>query len=154
MAFVATARRFFPRLLAFLSDESDPWHGPQGDGDELAAFQDYMDEEIAILQEFLHESSLSPDQLPDAIDEETLFNSDSSDSDDEWDGDGQFVVPGAKITRHPMRPSIHDFNLDDTNEQAHLAFCELYTTLEFQSVSSFHEQISVAGDYMSFRTRN
>jgi hypothetical protein len=134
--------------MTFLPDESDPWHGPQGDGNEFASFQDSTDEEIAILQEFLHKSSLPPDQLIDAIDEETLFDSDSSDSDDKWDGDGQFVVPGAKITKHPMRSPTHDFNLDDASEQAHLAFCELSNTPEFQSISPFREQISVAVDYM------
>jgi hypothetical protein len=130
-----------------LSDENDPWHGPQGDGSEVPTFQDYQDGEIAVLQEFLHESSLPPDQLLDAIEEETLFNSDSSDS-DEWDGNGHFVVAGAKITKHPMRPSIHDFNLDDASEQAHLAFCELYNTTEFQNVSSCRQQITVAVDCM------
>jgi hypothetical protein len=104
--------------------------------------------EIAIRQEFLHESSQSAGQFLDAITEETLFDSDSSDSDHEWDGDGQFIVPGAKISKHPMRPPIHDFTLNDMSEQAHLAFCELYDTPEFQSVSSFREQISVTVGYM------
>jgi hypothetical protein len=131
-----------------LPDESDPWHGPQADGNEPTTFQDYTDEEIAILQEFLHESSLLPGQLLDAIDEETLFDSKSSNSDDEWDCNGQFVVPGVKITKHTVRPPIHDFNLDDTSAQAHLAFCELYKTPEFQSVSSFRKQISITRDCM------
>jgi hypothetical protein len=116
MASVATARRLLRRLVTPLPDESDPWHGPQGDGNELATFQDYTDEEIAILQEFLREFSLPPDQLLDAIDEETLFGFDSSDSDDEWDGDGQFIVIGARIAKYPMRPPIHDFNVDDASE--------------------------------------
>jgi hypothetical protein len=71
------------RLVTSLPDESDSWHGPQGDGNEFDTFQDYPDDEIAILQDFLHESSRPLDQLIDAIDEETLFDSDSSDSDDE-----------------------------------------------------------------------
>jgi hypothetical protein len=47
-----------------------------------------------------------------------------------------------------MRRPIHNFNLDDASEQAHLAVCELYNTPEFQNVSFFREQISVAIDYM------
>jgi hypothetical protein len=117
--------------MTSLPHKSDPWHGPQGDGNELATFQDDTDEEIAILQEFPHESSRPPDQLLDAIDKETLFDSDQSDSNDEWDGDGKFLVPGGKTTKHPMRPPIHDFSLDDASEQANLAFCELYNTPEF-----------------------
>jgi hypothetical protein len=54
-----------------------------------------------VLRQFLDESS-HPRGIVAALEEETLFNSDSSDSDDEWDGDGQFDVPGAKIKRHPM----------------------------------------------------
>jgi hypothetical protein len=34
------------------------------------------------------------------IEQETLFDSDSLDSEDEWDGNSQFVFPGAKIKRH------------------------------------------------------
>jgi hypothetical protein len=148
MASVVTVRRVLRRLVTSVPDESDPSHGPQGDGNELATFQDFPDEKIVIIQEFLHESSLPPDQFIDAINEETSFDSDSPDSNDEWDGGGQFVVPGVKITKHPMRPPIHDFNRDDASEQAHLAFCELDITSEFQSVSSFREQIRVAVDYM------
>jgi hypothetical protein len=76
-------RRLLSRLVTSLPDESDPWHGHQGDENERSTFQDETDEEIAIRQGFLHESSLPPDQLLDANDEETLLNSDSSDSDDE-----------------------------------------------------------------------
>jgi hypothetical protein len=148
MPFVAAMQRVLRRLVTYLPNEGDPWHGPQCNGNEFTTFQDYTDDEIVILQESRHESGLPPDQFLDAIDEETLLDSDSSDNDDEWDGDGQFVVPGAKITKHPMRPPIHDFNLDDASEQAHLAFCEFYNTPEFQSISSFREQISITVDYM------
>jgi hypothetical protein len=76
IAFVAPVRRLLRRLVTSLLDESDPWHGPQGDGNELATFEDYT-------EEFFHESSRPPGQLLNAMNEETLFDSDLSDSDDE-----------------------------------------------------------------------
>jgi hypothetical protein len=48
MPFVAAVRRLLRRLVTPLPNESDLWHGPQGDGNEFATFQDYTDEEVAI----------------------------------------------------------------------------------------------------------
>jgi hypothetical protein len=98
-----------------LPEENDPWRGPHGDRHQLVNFPDFADEEIGILPDFLHEFPLSHDPALTTIDYDTLFDSDSSDSDNEWDGDEPFVTPGAKITKHPMQPPVHDFNLDDAN---------------------------------------
>jgi hypothetical protein len=67
------------------------------------------------------------------INDETLFDFGSSDSDDEWDGDGQFVISEAKIRKRPMRLPVQDFNPDDASEQAHLALSRLYNIPEFQN---------------------
>jgi hypothetical protein len=102
------------------------------------------------LHEILNEARLPQHDARATIDNQTLFDSDSSDSDDDWDGDGdgQFVIPASTIPKHPMRRPVQEFNLDDTSEQAHLAFCELYNTPEFQTASCFCKQVSVAAEYM------
>jgi hypothetical protein len=82
------------------------------------------------------------------IDQKTLFDSDCWESENKWDGNGQFMFPDAKIKRYPMQLPVQEFRLDDMIQEADIAFCELDNSPEFQGVSCFREQVSLAVDYM------
>jgi hypothetical protein len=47
-----------------------------------------------------------------------------------------------------MQLPVQEFRLDDMIQEAHLTFCELSKSPEFQGVSCFSEQVSLAVDYM------
>jgi hypothetical protein len=70
MTSIATVRDRLRRLVMSLPNESDPWHGPHDVGNGLANFQDFTDEEIPILQEFLQEPSLPHDHTMAVINDE------------------------------------------------------------------------------------
>jgi hypothetical protein len=139
MTSIATALSLLRGLVLSLPDKSDPWQGSDPDRKHLDNFQDCRDEEIDFLRQFLDECGPRVHETVAAIEKETLFDSNSSDSENEWDRDGQFPFPGTKIKHHPMRPPVQEFHLDDVSEEAHLAFCELYNDLEFQRASCFRE---------------
>jgi hypothetical protein len=85
-----SVRRLLRRLVESLPPIPGPWTPVSDQETDLVDFQDFTDEEIDALREVLHSSGDDPQLAIEVVGEDTLFPS-SSDSGDEWDGDGLFT---------------------------------------------------------------
>jgi hypothetical protein len=114
-------------------DGSDPWQGLHPVRNPFDDSRDSTDEKIQVLRKFLEEFSPSLHETIAAIQKEARLDSDFSNSEDEWDSQSQFVIPGATIKRHHMQQSIQEFHLSEVGEESHLAFCEQCIGPEFRT---------------------
>jgi hypothetical protein len=107
--------RLVPRLVSFLPLNIDPWVRPRQAQQDLMTFEDYSDDEIQLLSEYLnraHEAASTEVIASDngILVEATLTS--SSSSDDDWAGDAQDEVLEPSRTRQPLKPAIHEFSAE------------------------------------------
>jgi hypothetical protein len=73
-----------------------------------------------------------------------VFHSSPELEHEEWDNDGPFSVPSAKIINQSLKELIKEFHLDEV----HNLFTELDPTDAFQAADSFRRQLIVPVEYL------
>jgi hypothetical protein len=73
-----------------------------------------------------------------------VFHSSPESEHEEWDDDGLFSAPSAKIVNQWLKELIKEFHLDEV----HNLFTELDRTDAFEAVDSFRQQVIVSVKYV------
>jgi hypothetical protein len=73
-----------------------------------------------------------------------VFHSSPESEHEEWDDDGSFSVPSAKIVNQSLKELFKELHLDEV----HNLFTELDRTDAFEAVDSFRQQVIVSVKYV------